>query len=63
MKRIRFKNRGKLTAAVVTCAVLAGSAAGVTAAVRKTTGGDQRVLVVPVSDLSGGWWSRLRNGR
>ncbi|MCI1304994.1 MAG: efflux RND transporter periplasmic adaptor subunit [Lachnospiraceae bacterium] len=57
MKRIRFKNRGKLTAAVVTCAVLAGSAAGVTAAVRKTTGGDQRVLVVPVSDLSGGWWS------
>jgi multidrug efflux pump subunit AcrA (membrane-fusion protein) len=57
MRKIHLKSRKKLTAAVVTCAVVAGSAVGAAAAVKRTTGGDSRVLVVPVSEIAGGWWS------
>lgn len=57
MRKIDLKNKKKVTTALVTCAVIAVSTVGAAAAVRKTTGGDSRVLVAPVSEIAGGWWN------
>jgi multidrug efflux pump subunit AcrA (membrane-fusion protein) len=58
MRRKGRRKGRKVTTILIACAVIAVGSVGLAAAVKKTTGGDSRVLVVPVSDLTSGDWGQ-----